>query len=91
MMISDWPNWAALILGLVGGLSMGLLFNAHLLCKHAWEFVDKTEVPSFMEQFKMPLESLEFDNIDPKELSRRTVVIVLRCPKCGRAKVHQVS
>lgn len=57
-------------------------------CKHMWEFVDKTEFPA-------PIETATKNGISYHALwaeqivkmSNKTVVIVLRCPKCGVAKI----
>lgn len=57
-------------------------------CKHAWEFVDKTEFPPPIETAKKNGISVNYMwDSDIKEMSRKTVVIVLRCPKCGAAKI----
>jgi len=57
-------------------------------CKHAWEFVDKTDFPP-------PIEAAKNNGVDVDdlyayqivEMSQRTSVIVLRCPKCGDTRI----
>jgi cytochrome c-type biogenesis protein CcmH/NrfF len=59
-------------------------------CVHAWELVDKTELPSRIEDMAkcgLSLSSLYKSQVD--EMSRRTVILALRCPKCGAAKIHR--
>lgn len=65
-----------------------LLVNA-FSCKHSWEFVDKTDFPP-------PIETAQKNGVDIgwdltshqiTHMSKRTSVIVLRCPKCGDAKI----
>lgn len=60
-------------------------------CKHAWEFVDKTEfLPPVQEYVKAGGSRLHTWYMSPNQIesmSKKTVVIVLRCPKCGDAKI----
>lgn len=59
-------------------------------CSHPWELVDKTEIPSFLEQLGLKMESkFRWSGYDIAEMSRRTVILALRCPKCGEAKIHR--
>lgn len=62
-----------------------------LRCVHAWELVDKTELPSRIETIR---KNIEFAYISSKyypELSKKTIILALRCPKCGAAKIHKES
>lgn len=59
-------------------------------CVHAWDLADKTELPSRIEEL---IKSgwrpglLYHDQIS--KMSRRTLSLTLRCPKCGAAKIHR--
>ena len=60
-----------------------------LRCKHAWEFVDKTEMTSRLEEAKKNGVNLrEFWAYQLEEMAQKKVVIVLRCPKCGTPKIY---
>lgn len=67
-------------------LGGAILILVGLRCKHAWEFVDKTEYPA-------PIEVATKNGVrqiwmsDTPRMSQKTVVIVIRCPKCGACKV----
>lgn len=59
-----------------------------LRCVHAWELVDKTELDSGFENMaKAGLSGCWVCPSDYPKLSKRTVIIVIRCPKCGAAKI----
>ena len=61
-------------------------------CIHAWELVDKTELPSGFENMaKAEIRLKSVLSIDVAELSKRTVILALRCPKCGAAKIFRES
>lgn len=75
----------------IGVLVVALLMAA-FRCKHAWEFVDKTEFPSKLEEAtKRGVSVSSFWNSQVESLTTKWVVIVLRCPKCGEAKVLRES
>lgn len=79
------------MLGLVGLILVGYLFYALasvFSCKHSWEFVDKTEFPAPIETAKKNgVDSDDLYSEDIPKMSMKTVVIVLRCPKCGDTKI----
>jgi hypothetical protein len=60
-------------------------------CKHSWEFVDKTEfqppVQEYVKAGGSRLHTWYMSTDQIKSMSKKTVVIVLRCPKCGEAKI----
>ena len=58
-------------------------------CNHAWEFVDKTEFPPPIEAARQNGANINWDfgSYQLQQMSKKTVVIVLRCPKCGRPKI----
>lgn len=80
-------------------IPMGILVGATLLfgliaiyailhCKHAWEFVDKTELPSRIEEARKHSVNLgNFWTGQVQEMLEKKVIIVLRCPKCGNSKI----
>ncbi len=79
--------WVAPVIAAV----LGALFTLLILkfsCRHPWELVDKTE-------FAAPWDSLRdgqsYYNHDFKWLMTRTVILALRCPKCGAAKIEKVT
>lgn len=70
--------------------ALGFLIGRIRTCIHPWELVDKTEVPSFFEQLKLQQGSeFKWSGYDMKEMSRRTIILALRCPKCGAAQIHR--
>jgi hypothetical protein len=73
---------------IIVGILVALFLHA-TKCKHAWEFVDKTELPSKIEEAKkngVDVNDLWDSQIE--EMSEKKVVIVLRCPKCGTPKIY---
>lgn len=80
------------VIGILSGLCASaflyLLYDI-FRCKHQWEFVDKTEFPA-------PLETAVRHGVDVRwslyasqveKMSKKTVVIVIRCSKCGTSKI----
>jgi len=77
-------------LGMAGiALVVIVLLTAAFRCKHMWEFVDKTEFPP-------PIETAVKNGVNltwglttwqRHAMSKKTVVIVLRCPKCGESQI----
>lgn len=73
-------------------VGMALLLFRLFRCPHAWELVDKTEFPSPLEIYK--LAGVEYPEIYTSQVIRmtaRTVVLVIRCPKCGKAMVKKIT
>lgn len=71
--------------GLGGGAFIFLIYDI-FRCKHQWEFVDKTEFPAPIEEAR----KAQISNIwlsDLPGMCKKTVVIVIRCTKCGASKV----
>lgn len=83
----DKTVWPALICIAVPVFFWALAFWC-LRCIHAWEFVDKTEFKPAIEDLKPPISYFPWDL---QWLLRRTVVIVVRCHKCGRVKTIRES
>lgn len=66
----------------------GVLIWRLLRCVHQWELVDKTELPSSVET--MAKNGVSFSRIwasDIPGLTIKTVILAMRCPKCGAAKI----
>lgn len=80
---------------LVGGffsvLALTVLYMI-VRCKHPWELVDKTEFPSAIEQMaKTGMTQAAYYPSDLYRLTRRSVVLALRCPKCGKATIKKID
>lgn len=62
-------------------------------CLHAWELVDKTEFPPTLDDYvKGGGSRLHYGYLSGgaiERMSRRTVVLALRCSKCGAAKIFK--
>lgn len=59
-------------------------------CIHAWELVDKTELPSGFENMaKVGIQPQSLSGWYISELSKKTVIIAMRCPKCGAARIYK--
>lgn len=72
------------IAGLI--LALALVFRL-FRCAHGWELVDRTEFKSVYD--KMPAGHMYYRS-DFRGLSRNKIVIVMRCAKCGAAKVFEI-
>lgn len=78
---------------LVGTLAIfAIMLGAWRLfrCVHAWELVDKTEMDSGFENMAKAgvKEGFAWPS-DYSKLASRTVIIAMRCPKCGAAKIFK--
>lgn len=64
-----------------------------LRCVHAWELVDKTELPSGIETLgKVGVSSpVSYLPWDLPRLTQKTIIIAMRCPKCGAARIYKES
>lgn len=61
-----------------------------LRCVHAWELVDKTELPSGFENMgKIGIQPQILSGYYISELSKKTVILAMRCPKCGAARIYK--
>jgi hypothetical protein len=70
------------------GLILGCTLIFRLFrCAHGWELVDKTEFKSEWDQ--LPVGSA-YNRCDIPRLMRKKVVLVMRCNKCGAAKVYEI-
>lgn len=81
------------ILSVTGASAFIFLMYEIFRCKHQWEFVDKTEFPPPIEAAKKNGVSITWDlsSWQVQSMSKKTVVIVIRCPKCGTPKVLRES
>jgi hypothetical protein len=74
--------------------TFGLLFTFWRVtrCVHAWELVDKTELPSGFENMaNAGVHSGYLSPFDYPNMAKKTVILALRCGKCGAAKIYRES
>lgn len=65
-----------------------MMFLALMRCTHAWESVDREEIPSPIEVGrKAGLASVHYTTNQLPFLLQRKVIIVLKCPNCGSVKI----
>jgi hypothetical protein len=77
-----------IVIAIVGALVLWRIFS----CKHFWELIDKTEIESRLETIMKA--TGKFYSIFPSDITNaayKRVVLALRCPKCGRAKIHKID
>ena len=56
-----------------------------MFCRHKWTVLEKTLMPSAFDTLKSNGANLKSaSNVDVAELSRRKLVLVLQCTKCGK-------
>ena len=86
------PWWALPAAGAILGTTIVFLWLA-LRCRHGWELVDKTELPPAIEAFE---KNNGYRNTSgwlapdqAERMSRRTVILALRCPRCGAARIWE--
>ena len=60
-------------------------------CAHPWEFVDKTELPSRLEEMKKAGKFRPGTSEELVRCAEKWIVIVIRCPKCGAVQVFRES
>ena len=77
------------ILATLGAMAFVYLLYEVFRCKHHWEFVDKTEFAPPIETAKKNGVSTTWDlsSWQVEAMSKKTVVIVIRCDKCGASKI----
>ena len=68
-----------------------LVLNKLFGCKHKWELVDKTQLPSKIEILKVNWNPNRMEMDELLKVSRVKVLIVIRCSGCGAAKVFRES
>ncbi len=78
--------WALLV-------GTGLLWRliAGPRCAHAWQLVDKTELPSRIEVLCKHWRPQQMFNSDIMEASTVRATIVMRCDRCGAAKIIHMT
>jgi hypothetical protein len=82
-----YTGWALLI---ATGLLWRLLVGPR--CAHAWELVDKVEFCSQAEEArKLGLVINDARGPAVDDILRRSVTVVMRCPRCGACKVLRVT
>jgi hypothetical protein len=60
-------------------------------CKHKWELVDKTQLPSKIEIMKANWNPSKMTMPELLDVARVKILIVIRCSGCGAAKVIRES
>jgi hypothetical protein len=93
MIMWEWLAFAATCYVLLSSLILTVwMCFKFILCQHFWELVDKTELPPAMEALtKSGATSCYLWPSQIKEMCERTVVLALRCSKCGKSKIREIS
>lgn len=82
----------AISIFLVSMIAAGITAVRLLRCIHAWELVDKTELPSGFENMSAAgVKDAFLSPFDAPGMAKRTIILALRCPKCGAAKLYKES
>jgi hypothetical protein len=76
--------WKAEVCAAIACISLVVLCFKLLRCVHAWELVDKTEMKPPIEDMRA---GMDYSLLDTRWMVRRVLILVIRCPKCGTAKV----
>lgn len=83
------------IVSVIVGSSCMWVLSLVLRCAHFWELVDKTEfeppIKIYMEVGGSRHHLGYLDESTVRDMSKKTVLIVLRCTKCGKSKLEKVS
>ena len=62
-----------------------------LRCVHAWELVDKTQLPSKIEEIAKYWKPNQMQISQLLEAAKVCATIVVRCPRCGGCKIIRMS
>ncbi len=77
----------------LGGMAILIVSTLWLFfrCKHAWELVDKTQLPSKLEEIRKfwPPEKMASDVMERS--AKICATLVVRCPRCGNCKIIRMS
>lgn len=88
----DMKVVSAISVFLVSVIAMVVIFVRLTRCIHAWELVDKTELPSGFENMaKAGVKDACLWPSDYHKMAMKTVILALRCPKCGAARIYKES
>lgn len=79
--------WVQILSSAVVCLSVGGAVLMVVRCKHPWELVDKTELPAPIEAARRAGVEGTFAPWHIIEMSKKTIILALRCPKCGATKL----
>jgi len=60
-------------------------------CKHAWELVDKTQLPSKLEMYSKYWKPTTLTGLELSEAAKINATLVIRCSKCGHCKIIHMS
>ena len=73
-------------------LPLFLVAYALLRCKHPWELVDKTELPAPMETLvRCGVSTAWLGTFQIERMCRKKLILAMRCPKCGIARIYEKS
>lgn len=82
-------------LSLIYAAGMALFISSALYlffrCKHAWELVDKTQLPSRLEEMSKFWKPTTMETYRVVEAAEVRATLVIRCPKCGHCKIIRMS
>lgn len=83
----------AVVIGILAIIGLWTVILAWFFrCKHAWELVDKTELPSRIRELtECGMRDKFLWSEDLRKMASRTIVLALRCPKCGEARIYKES
>lgn len=86
-------NWTSLIPCFpLFGIAL-FVFWKLVRCQHAWDLVDKTELPPPIVAYtERGGRNLHMYSLTPQqifEMSQRTIILAMRCNKCGHAKIYK--
>jgi hypothetical protein len=57
-------------------------------CSHPWELVDKTVLPPPIQAMAQAgVKSIYYD--DAVRIGSQKLVLAMRCPKCGKARIYE--
>ena len=71
-------------------LALALVFRLYR-CTHAWELVDKTELPSKIEVLNKNWRPSQMSMQELLKVATVRATIVMRCSRCGAAKIIEMS
>ena len=82
-------------LTLIYGAGMAVLIASTLYlffrCRHAWELVDKTQLPSRIEELCKHWRPDRMSMDELLKVAKICATLVVRCPKCGHCKIIRMT
>ena len=71
-------------------LAIALMFRL-FRCAHAWEFIDKTKLPSKLEVVKANFNPQQMRETALLDAAKVKATIVVKCNRCGACKIIRMS